>query len=427
MPREALTQAGLNVVGLESRTKQRHFAELATRRSEQFDLDHALSHLKDIRENTLTSLDSLKERFIKSALQGKSAGIFFAASVADAASYIERAAGQHKALAINRASVISELRPLLEKTGFKLINTYLAGYASEDDPEKILNDYWQLPTVSPEAAYNSFDIQRLELFHTRKDYTAILGVTAASAEDGSIYFLQHTSNVGAMLQEASQLIIIVGLEKIVERKEDALLQTKLMGAFGLESVVLDLERPGPSEAVSQLENLTVSDSPPEIHIILLDNGRSRLARDPGFRELLRCISCRACAKHCPTHEYFCANSGGYPRRYLWSRLIGVSPALNLCTGCGMCFVQCPLDINIPRMVAEARNRANSKAHLQIVNRAFNDPWLLMRMANSAAPMTNTVLKNKLARILMEKSVGLQKEAWVPNPHGKTFDQWIRSR
>jgi hypothetical protein len=93
----------------------------------------------------------------------------------------------------------------------------------------------------------------------------------------------------------------------------------------------------------------------------------------------------------------------------------------------MCYLRCPLDINIPRMVATARGSADVKWPPAPINRVLNDPWFLMRMAQRSAPAANLILRNNLARIIMEKSIGLQRDAWLPNTRRKAFDEMFCSR
>ncbi len=415
------------VVGLDARNKQQHYASLATGRVEQFDLDQALSRLRRIRKDALVDMDSLREQFVRRASENEGAGIFSADDASEAVAYIKKVGGQNKILAVSRASVIGELTPLLQRSGYRLINTYLAGYPRGEDAEKILNHQWQLPLVPAESAYESFAVENLGTTEGRKDYTALLGVTAAAAEDGSLYFLQHIANVGAMLQEARQLILIVGIEKIVSSREDALFQTKSMGVFGLESVIIDLKCPGESREAMELESLPWEDLPPEIHIILLDNGRSEIATDDCFAELLTCISCRACAEHCPTHQYFSPDSVSYPRQYLYSFLTESNGSIELCTGCGMCRLKCPLDIDIARLVAVARGRGLKKWPRLMRNRMLHDGWLFMSTASRYSSLANLFLGNKLVRTTMERMFGFQRDAWVPNIRHRTFSQRVHGR
>jgi hypothetical protein len=93
----------------------------------------------------------------------------------------------------------------------------------------------------------------------------------------------------------------------------------------------------------------------------------------------------------------------------------------------MCHFQCPLDIDIPRLVAAVRSRELGKGPRRLGSMMVNDPWLLMSTTAHVAPVANLVLENPWARILMERSIGLQRDAWVPHPRRKTFDQWVRSK
>jgi L-lactate utilization protein LutB len=199
-----------------------------------------------------------------------------------------------------------------------------------------------------------------------------------------------------------------------------------MGAFGLESVILDLQCPGRSRDVEALEGLPLIDLSREIHVILLDNGRSRIRRDERFSELLTCISCRACLMHCPTHEYFDPDFGSYPKQYLWSFLLGNRDSLDLCTGCGMCSARCPLDIDIPRLISAARSGDMAKWPSVMKNRLLYDAWPLMRAASAFGPLVNLALGNKLVRMALEGLSGYQKDAWVPQIRHRTFDQWARA-
>jgi L-lactate utilization protein LutB len=416
----------LTVVGLDSRSKQRHFAAVATRRTEWFDLEQARLRLKQIRSDTLADMDSLRERFARQVIEQDTASLCVADDAAAAVAYIARTVGPKRALAVNRASVIGELRPLLKRSGYKEISTYLAGLPRQDGAEKVLNHYWQLPFVPPASVYQSFAVQDLDPIGGRRDYTAVLGVTAAAAEDGSLYFLQHTANVGKMLQEARQLILVVGLEKIVGTRDEALLQTKCMGTFGLESVILGLKCPARSREAEQLDALPLNDLPPEIHLILLDNGRRRIAGDARYSELLTCISCRACMMHCPTHEYFDPGGSSYPKQYLWSFLLGNNESLDLCTGCGMCSARCPLDIDIPRMVSTARGEDLGSWPPMIKNRLLHDAYPLMLTASRLGPLVNFSLRNRLVRAAMEGLSGYQRDAWVPKARNHTFNQQDRA-
>ena len=98
------------------------------------------------------------------------------------------------------------------------------------------------------------------------------------------------------------------------------------------------------------------DGPREFHLVLLDNGRTKVLADPAGRQTLQCIRCSACLNICPVYE----RTGGhaynsvYPGpigAILTPQLVGVENAGSLpyaSTLCGACYDVCPVKINIPR-------------------------------------------------------------------------------
>ena len=425
--RREQSPADFVLVGPDPRNKQRRFASTVARRSEGFHPERIRSRLSQIRRYTLANLDSLVERFIQRVSARGYASIWQASEASDAVGIISRVVGGEKVLATNRASVIDELRPCLESNGYRLIDTYLAGYPRGVDAGKVLNHYWQLPDVSTETAFGSFAVQRPMSREGRKDYTALLGVSAAASEDGSVCFLQHTSNIGTMLEEAHRLILVIGIEKIVRTRPEALFQARSMGTFGLESLVLDLKPPAKHQGAVDLGHSPFCNSSLEVHLIVLDNGRRQIARDKDFADLLTCISCHACAKHCPTHSHFSQHLWGYPKGYLWAHLIGLNPSLDLCLECGMCVALCPLRINIPHLVSLARQRLLANWQDAINSRVMFDAWPLLRALHLSAPIANALLRNRWVRPLIERSIGFRRDAWVPEARHRTFVQWSLRR
>lgn len=372
-------------------------------------------------------LDSLSEQFQSKTAERGYAKAYEARDAVEAAANIGEIAGPGAALAINKAGIIGELRSALEDNGHRLIHNYLAGYPRGDDAEVVLHHYWQLPDVSPESAYQSFSVQSADAQAGRKDYTALLGASAAAADDGTVVFLQHTSNVSQALVEAARVVLIVGVDKVVRSRDDAVLQARSMGAFGLESVILNLSLPDSREQHLELEALPLDDIEAKIHVILLDNGRCELAQRGEFADLLTCMSCQACAVPCPTHRQFNCQLGDTPKQYLWAYLLGLNPSLELCIGCGMCLAQCPLDIDLPRLISTARSEGLAPRTKAIPNRLLHDAWLMMHLAHKMAPAANRLLKNKATRGAIEKATGFERDAWVPTAQRETFLRWFRSR
>ena len=104
------------------------------------------------------------------------------------------------------------------------------------------------------------------------------------------------------------------------------------------------------------------DGPDEFHLIIVDNGRSKLLENPELRESLNCIRCGACMNACPVYR----KVGGHAYGYVYPGPIGavITPVLtNLGDSkdlpgasslCGACREVCPVKINIPRMLLSLR-------------------------------------------------------------------------
>jgi len=106
------------------------------------------------------------------------------------------------------------------------------------------------------------------------------------------------------------------------------------------------------------------DGPEEFHLILVDNGRSRMLADPDLREALNCIRCGACLNICPVYQ----KVGGHAYGWVYPGPIGaiVSPMLVglkqskdlpfASSLCGACRDACPVKINIPKMLLNLREK-----------------------------------------------------------------------
>ena len=151
---------------------------------------------------------------------------------------------------------------------------------------------------------------------------ADVGITGANfliAETGTTTIVTNEGN-GDLTQTLPRIhIVLAGIEKIVPTIEDAglLLRVLARSATGQEHVGLHhlLDRPA---AAGRL------DGPDEFHVVLVDNGRSKLLGTE-FEEMLRCIRCGACLNHCPIYHAV----GGHAYGWVYAGPIGAitTPAL----------------------------------------------------------------------------------------------------
>jgi L-lactate dehydrogenase complex protein LldF len=197
--------------------------------------------------------------------------------------------------------------------------------------------------------------------HLRRKFfeakVAVSGANFAVAETGSLLVAESEGNGRMCLTLPQTLISVVGIEKLVPtfRDLEVFLQLLPRSATG--------ERMNPYNSV--WTGVTPGDGPSEVHIVLLDNGRTNVLRDELGRQALRCIRCAACLNVCPVYE----RTGGhaYQSTYpgpigaaLTPQLVGIEHASKLpfaSSLCGYCYEVCPVEINIPAVLVKLRHDA----------------------------------------------------------------------
>jgi L-lactate dehydrogenase complex protein LldF len=197
----------------------------------------------------------------------------------------------------------------------------------------------------------------------RKFLSAKVGVSGANfavAETGSLIVVESEGNGRMCLTLPDVLVSVVGIEKIVPTWAD------------LEVFLQLLPRSSTGERMNPYTTVWTGvhegDGPREVHVVLLDNGRTRVLADDVGRQALRCIRCSACLNVCPVYErvgghaYHSAYPGSvYPGpigAILTPQQVGVQNAASLpyaSSLCGACYEVCPVAIDIPEVLVHLRN------------------------------------------------------------------------
>ena len=329
---------------------------------------HTLDHLDYY-------LDLLFETVTKAGGQ-----VHFAADSAQANAIV---AGLAKArnvrIAIKSKSMVSEelhLNPVLESIGVDVYETDLGEYIiqlAEETPSHI---------VAPAMHKTKEDVaqlfsQRLGLPHLDdidsmaraarevlrdKFLEADLGISGANfvvAETGTLVIITNEGN-GRLCTSAPRVHIgITGMEKVIPSLQDLAVFLRLLPRSATGQRITSYV-----SMISGPRRLDDEDGPEEFHLVIVDNGRSRLLADPDLREALNCIRCGACLNICPVYQ----KVGG--RAYGWvypgpigavvsPMLVGLKQAKDLpyaSSLCGACRDACPVKINIPRMLLHLRHK-----------------------------------------------------------------------
>ncbi|CAK0765141.1 Lactate utilization protein B [uncultured Gammaproteobacteria bacterium] len=192
----------------------------------------------------------------------------------------------------------------------------------------------------------------------------ISGVNFAVAETGTLVLIENEGNGRLSTTLPPLHIAVTGIEKVLEKLEDVppLLSLLSRSATGQPITTYVNMISGPRKP-GEL------DGPHAVHLVLLDNGRSRVYADPQLRDTLRCIRCAACMNHCPVYT----RVGGHTYSFTYPGPIGkiLTPQLEGldCAGdqphastlCGACAEVCPVEIPIPKLLVRLRREAVSSA------------------------------------------------------------------
>lgn len=189
----------------------------------------------------------------------------------------------------------------------------------------------------------------------------ITGVNFAVAETGTLCLVENEGN-GRMTTTIPPVhIAVAGIEKVIKSLD------QVPALYSL------LTRSATGQIISTYFNMITSprkngerDGPSEMHLVLLDNGRTQAYCDEQFRASLQCIRCGACMNHCPVYTRIGGHAYGttYPGpigKIISPHLLGVDATQDLPTAsslCGACEEVCPVNIPIPQLLQRLRTQAN---------------------------------------------------------------------
>ena len=343
------------------------------------DWEELRERARAIKERTIEQLDEYLSLLADSVARAGGT-VHWARTAEDAAAYITGLAkARGVKMVVKGKSMTTEeigLNERLEEIGVEPVETDLGEYVVQMAEEKPFH------IIAPAIHKTRQDIGRLfserlggEYEDDPKELTKIArrilrdkfcqadmgvtGVNFAVAETGTIVVVENEGNGRLSTSLPPVHVALMGMEKVIPTLEDlsvflTLLPRSATGqkATSYVSFFTGPRRPG---EVGGAE---------EFHLVIMDNGRSRILRDKEMRESLNCIRCGACLNTCPIYR----KVGGHAYGWVYSgpvgavitpHMVGLDKAKDLpaaSTLCGACRDICPLKINIPHMLLNLRHK-----------------------------------------------------------------------
>ncbi len=333
----------------------------------------------DIRLHTLQNLDYYLEK-LEQNVSAAGGQVHWASDAARARSIVLEIARQHQVkTAVKVKSMATEeisLNRVLEDAGIQTMETDLGEFiiqlagvgpshiivpAVHLKKEEIADLFTQkLGVDAPPDPERLTAIARATL--REKFLAAEMGISGANflvAETGTLVIVTNEGN-GRMCTTLPDLhVAVVGIDKVIPDWDSLTVLLKLLArsATGQKISTYTSFITGPRRQEGEF-------GPKEFHLVLLDNGRSRVLQDPVGRQVLKCIRCGCCLNVCPVYK----NVGGYAYGWFISgpigaifspQILGTRAARELpfaSSLCGACADVCPVKIPIPEILLHLRRR-----------------------------------------------------------------------
>ena len=330
-----------------------------------------------IKDETLLHLDQYLEEFVTNA-EKKGAQVRWARDAAEANQIICRLAQERGARNVVKSKSMTteeiHLNDALQSEGIEAIETDLGEYiiqlagetpshiivpAIHKTKKQIAELFTEKLGIAPTDEVARLTATARQILRERFAAAdiGISGVNFGVAETGTILILENEGNIRLTTSLPPVHIAVMGIEKIVPRFRDLDVFLKLLPRSGTGQHLTTYQ-----SLITGTKRRTEDEGPEELHIVLLDNGRSRMLAHPTTRQSLACIRCGACLNACPVYQQIGGHAYGsvYPGpigAVITPQLIGLSKAAQLpyaSSLCGACREVCPVKIDIPKLLLHLR-------------------------------------------------------------------------
>jgi L-lactate dehydrogenase complex protein LldF len=343
-----------------------------------------------LKQRVLRHLDSYLVEF-ESAVRAAGGHVHWARDAAEAQAIVVDLVGATDEREVVKVKSLTtdeiELNEALAGAGIAVVETDLAELICQlagEEPSHILvpaihknrteiRDLFRRELGVPELSDDPHDLTEAARVYLREKFlsarVAISGANFGVAETGTVCVVESEGNGRFCTTLPETLITVMGIEKLVPAPED------------LEVFLQLLPRSATGERMNPYTSLwtgvTRGDGPQDVHVVLLDNGRTDVLADPQGRAALACIRCGACLNVCPVYTRTGGHAYGsvYPGpigAILTPQLRGIERAATLpyaSSLCGACYEVCPVKIDIPHVLVHLRGRVVDAQQSNRVERA----------------------------------------------------------
>ena len=400
------------------------------------------------RAAAVARLDTHLEQFER-AVTAHGGSVHWAETAADARRIVTTIARERGIrLAVKSKSMATEeveLNAALEQAGVRVVETDLGEFVvqlGDDRPSHIITPIIHRSRQDVAALFREklgatpeevADIPAMTAFARRTLRTEFLqagmgisGVNLAVADTGSICIVTNEGNGRLTTSVPRVHVALMGLERIVATAADltAVLRVLARSATGQVSSVYTNIVTGPRRRGSVAAEGD-ADGPDELHIVILDNGRSRMLGSD-LAEILYCVRCGACLNVCPVYRAIGGHAYGgvYPGpvgSVVMPGLHGVDAWAELAQAsslCGACRDACPVKIDLPRLLLAVRQQAAARRLAPL--------WLRAALPLYAAVATRPRVYRWAGRAAARLAALVQHDGWIRRLPGP-LAAWTDSR
>lgn len=375
---------------------------------------------REIKKETIENLDKyliMLEKNVKRA-GGK---VHWAVDAEEASNIIVNIAREGNVKSVVKSKSMAteeiELNSSFEDAGIKVVETDLGEYIiqlagehpshiiapaihkTKEDISKLFSEKLGTPHYDKPEELTKVARERLRSEFLNADM-GVSGANFAVAETGTIIVVENEGNARLTTTVPKIHVALVGIEKLIPHYEDLSLFLTVLArsATGQKSSTYVSFITGPKHS-------TDMDGPEEFHLVLLDNGRSKILASEETRESLYCIRCGACLNICPVYR----KVGGHSYGWVYSGPIGAiitpqlmgidkAPELPFASSlCGACHDVCPVKIDFPKVLLELRKnvveskKGSMKSWKDLIERLGIRLWRFTNEHESIYKITNKLL------------------------------------